>query len=53
VIDSRLPRVFRDDLILVRSGIPGTSLRNYWFTEGQLDAQASPKPSSQAAYREG
>lgn len=53
VIDSRLPRVFRDDLILVRSGIPGTSLRNYWFTESQLDAQAVPKSSAPAVYREG
>lgn len=35
VIDSRLPRIFQDDLVLVRSGIAGTSLRNYWFTDNQ------------------
>jgi SAM-dependent methyltransferase len=33
VIDSRLPRIFQDDLILVRSGIAGTSLRDYWFSD--------------------
>lgn len=33
VIDSRLPRIFQDDLILVRSGVTGTALREYWFTD--------------------
>lgn len=33
VIDSRLPRLLQDDLVLVRSGVRGTSLREYWFTD--------------------
>jgi hypothetical protein len=33
VIDSRLPRLLQDDLVLIRSGVRGTSLREYWFTD--------------------
>lgn len=33
VIDSRLPRFLQDDLMLIRSGGGGTSLREYWFTD--------------------
>lgn len=33
VIDSRLPRFLQDDLMLIRSGGSGTSLREYWFTD--------------------
>lgn len=39
VIDSRLPRIFQDDLVLIRSGVSGTSLRNYWFTDNHQTHQ--------------
>ena len=35
VIDSRLPRLLQDDLLLIRSGIRGTSLHEYWFTDAR------------------
>ena len=33
VIDSRLPRFLQDDLVLIRAGVRGTSLHEYWFTD--------------------
>lgn len=45
VIDSRLPRIFQDDLMLIRSGSQGTTLREYWFTDAQ-PARALPPDES-------
>lgn len=42
VIDSRLPRIFQDDLILIRSGVAGTSLHNYWFSDTQSVKETQP-----------
>jgi hypothetical protein len=46
VIDSRLPRIFQDDLILVRSGIAGTSLRDYWFSDATSTVVEAAKHDS-------
>ncbi len=44
VIDSRLPRIFQDDLILLRYGTTGTPLRSYLFT-CKLSVQAGSRAS--------